>query len=391
MESSDRGDLAVALAELRPRPQADFAAELDRRAAAGFPPSSRFAGLPLAAALRRLARPSPRQLYPAIAGGALAAIAVSTVIVASNESQPAPVAFDNPPAAAERHHHVQFSAPAPRAVGKPSDNGTEAAGSAGIGFSDVERLSSAAGNTGAELRPFSRNLEGFKFESRAASRNREIERSAEISLLAAPADVAEDSADVFAAVHDADGIVLHSTTSSGKGAGARFDLLIPSAQLGDALAAFSAIDEVRSRHEATDDITAPTVSAREELQDSRARIDTLLAQLAGAETESEALAVEAELRSERRHTARLRARLANLDRRTTYSRVSVRIESDAAADSNGTWGIGDAFGDAGHILGIAAGVTLVGLAVLTPLALLFLLVWLARSTWLRHARARALT
>jgi hypothetical protein len=182
----------------------------------------------------------------------------------------------------------------------------------------------------------------------------------------------------------------HSTTNSGKGGGAQFDLLIPSAKLGDALAAFSAIDEVQSRHEATDDITAPTISAREELQDSRARIDALLAQLSTAETETEAEAVETELRGERRHAARLRARLANLDRRTTYSHVSVRIESGESTDPGGTWGFDDAIGDAGRILAIAAAVTLVGLAIVGPLALLAFLAWLAHRLWLRTRRKRAL-
>ncbi|HUC06507.1 MAG TPA: DUF4349 domain-containing protein, partial [Solirubrobacterales bacterium] len=189
---------------------------------------------------------------------------------------------------------------------------------------------------------------------------------------------------------DADGIVLHSSTSSGSNAGARFALLIPSAQLGDALAALSSIDEVSSRHEATDDITAPTVSAREELQDSRARIDTLLAQLSAAETETEAEAVEAELRGERRHAAELRGRLARLDRRTTYSRVSVRIASDPSADTGGAWGFDDAVGDAGRILAVAAAVTLVGLAIAAPFALIAFLAWLAHRLWLRTRRERAL-
>jgi hypothetical protein len=222
------------------------------------------------------------------------------------------------------------------------------------------------------------------------SRHREIERSAEIALLADPADIADDSAKVFAAVHDANGIVLHSTTSSGKNGGARFELLITSTRLGDALAAFSSIDEVRSRHEATDDITKPTVTAEEELQDSQARVDSLLAQLSSAEVESEREAIAVELHAERGHAVRLRSQLARLHQRTAYSRVLVRIQSGNSTESGDAWGIGDAFHDAGHILGIAAGVTLVGLAVIAPLALLCLLAWLAQRLWLRSRRERAL-
>jgi hypothetical protein len=250
---------------------------------------------------------------------------------------------------------------------------------------EIEEFSRSAGYDRAAGQP----LHPLHLQS-LASRHRKIERSAEIGLLADPADIADDSAKVFAAVHDANGIVLYSTTSSGSNGGARFELLIPSLRLGDALAAFSSIDEVRSRHEATDDITKPTVTVSEELQDSQARVDSLLAQLASAEVESEREAIAAELRSERGQTARLRNQLARLHQRTTYSRVLVRIQSGAASDSNGTWGIGDAFHDAGHILGIAAGVTLVGLAVIAPLALLCLLAWLAQRLWLRTRRERAL-
>jgi hypothetical protein len=223
--------------------------------------------------------------------------------------------------------------------------------------------------------------------------HRDIERSAEIGLLAEPADVADDSAQVFSAVHDANGIVLHSTTTRGRHAGADFDLLIPSAKLGDAMAAFSAIDEVRTRHEATDDITAPTVTTEERLQGSQAKIDGLLAQLSSAETEAEREAIEIELRRERRHAAGLRAQLDRLRQRSDFSHVSLRIETGAAgAPSNGgSWGAGDALGDAGHILNIAAGVTLIGLAVLAPLALIGLLTWLGHRAWLRARREQALT
>ncbi|HWA53702.1 MAG TPA: DUF4349 domain-containing protein [Solirubrobacterales bacterium] len=228
-------------------------------------------------------------------------------------------------------------------------------------------------------------------EATAGRAHRDIERSAEIGLLAEPDNVADDSAAVFAAVHEARGIVLHSTTRSGKRAGAQFELLIPSAHLGDALAALSAIDEVRTRHEATEDITAPTVSTSEELRDSRARIEGLLAQLSAAETETEMDVIEAELARERRHAAGLRAQLDDLERRTDFSRVSVRIETDdSTTESSGSWGLGDAFHDAGHILGIAAGVTLIGLAVLAPLALIALLAWLLHRAWVRTQRKRAL-
>lgn len=386
--SEDYGNIAAALAQMRPTPRTEFSQELDEWAAAGFPRKEESGRHPLSSALTRLRGLTPRRLALATAGTTLVAMAVTTVVIASNDSANGPAAPDDAP---REHSSVQFSEsiPAPRA-GKAEG-------------------SVAVEGTGRSIRPFSRKapqsteLNGAltaEGESSvplyraqpllSSARRRDIERSAEIDLLADPADVTSDSTKVFSAVHGAHGIVLHSTTTSGKHASADFDLLIPSARLGDALAAFSAIDEVRRRHEATADITAPTVSVSEELHDLQAKVGSLLSQLSSSKSAFEREAIEAELNPERRRAARLRARLARLHRRTTFSSVSVRIESGASEDSGGTWGIGDAFDDAGHVLGIAAGVTLVGLAVIAPLVLLCLLAWLAQRLWLRSRRERAL-
>jgi hypothetical protein len=396
----EHDDVAVALAEMRPSPRAGFAAELDELVASGFQRAPRSPRGPLAALADRLRGLSPQRLLFTTGGTALAAIAIATVVVAGLDSDSAPEAIRDH--AETRPAKTKFFSemPAPQGdVGKPSSSAGHASraagaqeGSPGVQYSapppatpsDSQAQSALSElhdrNASATLVPFSRRL-----------RHRDIERSAEIGLLAEPADIGEDSTEVFSAVHDARGIVVHSTTTAGRNAGAHFDLLIPSAKLGDALAAFSAIDEVRTRHEATTDITAPTVGLEESLSDSSAKIDGLLAQLATAETDSEREATEIELRRERHHAAALRARLDKLQRRADYSRVSLRIETGASAtDSTGGWGIDDAFHDAGHILGIAAGVTVVALAVVAPLALILLLAWLAHRLWLRSRRERAL-
>jgi hypothetical protein len=227
--------------------------------------------------------------------------------------------------------------------------------------------------------------------------HRDVERSAEMVLGADPTEVSDDAAKVFAAVHSTGGIVLNSSVHDGSGEsapGANFELLIPSAKLGDALGAFSQIAEVRYRREATNDITAPTVGVSERLQDSNAKVESLLAQLAAAESDGEREAVEAELATERRHAASLRSRLTALQRRANFSRVLLRIktgESSApSASGGGGWSIGDALHDAGHILAIAAGVAIVGLAILGPLALIALLIWLANRAWVQRSRQRAL-
>jgi len=389
--SREHDDIAVALAEARPAPLADFTAELDELVASGFQRGPRGAGGPLATLRDRLRGLSPQRFLLASGGTALAAIAIATVVVASINSATTRETI-------ARHDETHFSEmPATRGGvvrSSPSagrESGTQE-GSSGVQNSTQAPKASDSQLQGALSELHGRNASANPVPSSRSLRHRDIERSAEIGLLADPADVAEDSAQVFSAVHDARGIVLHSTTTAGRNAGAHFDLLIPSAKLGDALAAFSAIDEVRTRHEATTDITAPTVGLEELLRDSRAKVDGLLSQLAATETESEREAVEIGLRHERHHAAVLHARLDKLHHRADYSRVSLRIESSAsAADSaGGSWGVDDAFHDAGHILGIAAGVTLIALAVIAPLALILLLAWLAHHLWLRARRERAL-
>lgn len=356
METPRDDQLIADLRALRPTPHPEFTAELDQRAAAGFPRRSRlprlFRSVPVLSAAMRNKRPAHlrRLLLPA-GGLAVLAIAVTTAVIASSDSEKENTGGSLLSMTAPA---TENSAAAPE-VSAPETSGT------------TTRLA-----------------------------NRAVERSATLVLGAAPGDVADDSAQVFEVVHAHDGIVMRSSTHEGEPgrAGATFELLIPSAKLGDALAELSAIDEVRSRHEATADITAPTVNVTELLRDSKARIDSLLGQLESAETESEREAVETELRQERRHRARLRSQLQNLQRRADYSRVLVRIETGAKEDSGsggGTWGVDDALGDAGRILAIAAAVAVVSLAILGPIALIALLAWLTHRAWVRRERRRVLS
>lgn len=392
METPRDDQLAADLRALRPAPRPEFAAELDQRAAAGFPrPWS-----VLEFSIQWLRAVQPRKLLIPAAGIALVAIALTTTVIAIDEG-------GDGSSGNERRSLSQAAKPAPE-IAKPTQPEAataEAEGlssSAGANAGGAKELyfdgSGSYGRTNEKLQPFSR-VQRLSGDVPARLQNRAVERSAELVLGAAPADVAEDSSEVFEAVHAHDGIVMRSSTREGEPgvAAARFELLIPSAKLGDALAALSAIDEVRSRHEATDDITAPTVATGELLRDSKARIDSLLAQLQTAETEPERQAVEAELAQERRHRSRLRAQLQHLERRADYSRVLVRIETDGREESSGggTWGVGDALDDAGQILAVAAAVSVVALAILGPIALIALLAWLAHRAWVRRERRRVLS
>jgi uncharacterized protein DUF4349 len=376
METPRDEQLAADLLALRPTPRPEFAAELDERAAAGFPRRSPLPRL----SLDRLRGTHLRRLLIPAGGVAVLTVAVVTVVVVGSESG-SPSNSEAPPAL--------FGEPQ---TTKPQGSSASQGSAAGSAESAAPATAEAESSLPSQAEP------EIGTQSRSAKpgvHNRAVEHNAELVLGADPADVGDDSSAVFEAVHAHDGIVLRSSTREGEAgvAAARFELLIPSAKLGDALAALSGIDEVRSRHEATNDITAPTVTTGELLQDSKARVDSLLDQLASAETESEREAVEAELAQERRHRARLRTQLQHLERRADYSRVLVRIETGDYAQSpdEGSWGIGDAIDDAGQILAVAAAVTVVALAILGPIALVALLAWLAHRAWVRRERRRVLS
>lgn len=384
-----RDDQLIAdLQALRPTPRPQFAAELDERAAAGFPRRSRLLpkGAPALFTAMRDKGPADlrRLLLPA---GAFAVMAIAVVVAVNALDQPT----SRPGPTTSQTEAVS---PPVGNLGLIEKRGAEEAAGGATAAPSASAAEEASGTAAespvptlpSKVAPNSEGLTGFH--------HRAVERAADIALAAKPDDVADDATRVFEAVHANNGIVMRSSTQEGRAgeAGATFDLLIPSAKLGDAMAAFSAIDHVRSRHEATADITAPTVSAAELLKESRARIDSLLAQLESAGSEEEREAIEAELRHERRHASRLAGQLTHLHRRADFSRVSLRIETGGADESSGggAWGIDDALHDAGHVLTVAAAVTLVALAVLGPIALIALLAWLTHRAWVRRERRRVL-
>jgi hypothetical protein len=386
----DDVDLIAELRALRPSPRPEFAVELDRRVEAGFPRREGGSATWIERAAERLRATPPRRLLAPVGAFAVVAIVIATAIVATSNNGTEP-SLSFRPQAIDRV--TPQSKPFEGAAGGQAGHagaaiGREASGK--VQFSEALPQTTEEANAGQS----SGSSEVGRYASHA--NHRDIERSSQIVLGADPADVRSDAAKVFDAVHVADGIVLSSSIRDGAAgeAGARFDLLIPSGKLSDTLAAFSSIDEVLTRHESTQDITAPTIRLGERLQDSQAKIKGLLAQLATTTSDTERAAVEAELRSERARAAALRSRLAVLNRRDNLSRVSLRIETGESSGSDstgGTWGIGDGLHDAGRILAIAAGIAVVGLALAVPLALLFLLAWLVYRTWVRSRREQALS
>ncbi len=399
MDRFDDDTLLAELRELRPTPRPQFAAELDQRAAAGFPRGADTTASVFAPLVDWWRGMNPTRRLVPILGVALVAVVVATGAVAISQS-------GGGASSAELHRE---------GGGFLSDLTPESASSesaeSGAAGSEAESAESSAAEGGAEEAGAEEESGSVEAESTieaapavpsakssAGAGHRDIERSSYIVLGTKPGEVSGAAAKVYEAVHTAGGYVLNSSVQSGTAGptGASFELSIPTAKVNGALAAISAIAEVRERHDATNDITAPTVSAAEELADSNATIEGLLKQLGEVETEAEQESVEARLREERRHHAAIRASLDHLHQRASMSEVSVRIVTNHGAgvtppsSGNGDWGVGDALHSAGHILTIAAGVVLIGLAVLAPFALIALVFWAGNRFRVRRLRERTL-
>lgn len=383
-------DLITELRALRPSPSVAFTEELDARVAAGFAKDERSRKGPFRAIVTTIRGFSPRQVILPAGAVALTALVIATAVIAIGQEDPSSsrevVRLSQSPgdgSSVGGGRAGQFPDALSALSGHPpttTSNSASGAGEASAG-SSVQADSNAGYQLGAAPRLL------------AGTRHRAVERDAELVLRTQPGEIGRASREVFGAVHAANGVVLSSSVRDQDGeSSARFQLLVPSAQLGDTLASLSEIAEVRSRHESTLDITAPTVSVGDRLKGSEATIEGMLAQLGATESYEERALLERQLREERQRAAVLRSRLDQLQRRADFARISLRIESgsDAGAAVSGRWGVDDALHDAGRILAIAAGIAVIGLAVLAPLALIVLLVWLAQRTWLRQRRERAL-
>jgi hypothetical protein len=354
--------IATELRALRSTPREDFAAELDAWAAAGFPAdkeadargpaasrslTDRFAG-----SLRSLRW---RRLMPALGAAGVAAVVVTAVAISIIDND------DIENFRSTEGISRDESAPGAASVAP------EQAPSTAIEPVPPTTVPPIPPRTGEQLKP---------------GRERVQERSASMALSTEPSQV-DDVSDGVVQVSDRyDGIVVSSNVDTSAGQGrANFDLRIPTQNLQAALSDLSDLAHVSSRNEGTLDITAPFVSAEERFGDARAEVDTLLDQLAAADSPAEVASIREQLRLARQELAAARSELGALKQRADFSRLSVSVLGNGEGDG---WSIGDAADDAVDVLEALGGAALITLAVLVPLSLLGYLGWLG----LRAARKR---
>jgi hypothetical protein len=359
---SELGALALLVRDERPRPEPGFAAALDGRAAAGFP---RERG-------RRRARAPRLALRPAlaIATSLLLAVAVAVSVLPGAQQDGGALEGALPQReAVEPAATPQATTPAERPA--PADT------------------AAPEGDTAAASPAPGASAPAAPGPSSAPAPARSVERSAELRLATSAERLDEVAAGVVRTVDGLGGYVVNSSVSAaGEDGSASFELRVPAARLSSAMARLSALGEVRSRSEASLDVTGRVVAARERIDALRAERAGALRQLAAAATPAQSARARARLRAVDARLARAQATRAELRRRTAYSTISVEVATEragAGAGGGGSWTPRDALGDAVRVLELIAGGLLVTLAVLLPAALLAALGW---GTWRAGATRR---
>jgi hypothetical protein len=151
---------------------------------------------------------------------------------------------------------------------------------------------------------------------------------------------------------------------------------------------------VLSRTDASQDITDTYGAAQRALSDARALRTSLLKQLANASTTEQIDSLKAQIRDAEASISSDEATLARLNRQVGFSQlgldISARPAPPPAPHHSGGFGIGRAAHDAGRVLTVAAGVALIGLAALTPVALVAALLLWVGSAVRRRRREQAL-
>jgi len=348
-------ELGELLREEPPRPDPAWARSLDSRAAAGFPRPPRRSPWAVLTAHRQVLIP-----VVSFACVALLVVGLSTADLSSDDSGGSGSAAGG-----------SLSSEGADSAGSSAASGDESAGGGSTGARESKSQDQSATSTAApRVRPAP--VPGGGSPGSDGRRTRFQERSAALTLAAPPKQIEDVANDILRVTDAAGGFVASSTVSGGSGGS--FELRIPVARLDKAIADLSRLADVRDRTQSSRDITSETLTARERLREAKREREGLLRALANATTLNETESVKARLRTVNDRIATLRAAARRVANRAAYANVSVELVSErsgaAPVGDDGRWTPGDALRDAVRVLEVAAGIALIVLALLLPLALL---------------------
>src|SRR4051794_10741614 len=346
-------DLEMLLRDVRPVPNPDWAARLDKRAAAGFPspPSRPKKGL--------------RGLRSHFAAWSLAAASAATLLVIVVVG-------------IKIQHNV-------------SSNDFATGGSSGAAPAMPESSSKSRGGEADSAAPLTGGSAGA-----TVGEDRAVLKNATLTLSAAPGEVQALSDRAIRVADTLGGYVASSSVdTAGSRATATLALKVPSAKLETALAQLSKRGHVGSRSQQTEDLTDQRAALEAAVRDARADRAGLRSRLAKATTDKQRDRLRAQLNRASRRVTGAERRVAELDSTVAYATIDLTIRgrhsSGAAPAAPGDrWTPGDALNDAGRVLEVIAGVLVIGLAILLPIAILAALAAYANRGLARRRRERAL-
>jgi hypothetical protein len=229
--------------------------------------------------------------------------------------------------------------------------------------------------------------------------SRKVVQGARLSLSTTSKRVGQVAQEVFNVIGQQKGVVKSSqvTANGGHGGYAQFQLSVPEGNLAATMTALSNLQyaQVASRTDTSQDVTNQFRVDQRRLADDRALRTALLKQLASAVTQTEIDSLNARIHDAAAAISRDENALHAINRSVGYSQIYVTINAGAAPPvpvhkGGGGFTVGQAAHDAGHVLTVAAGVALIGLAALLPVSLVLALAWWIYATLRRRWRQQAL-
>lgn len=262
--------------------------------------------------------------------------------------------------------------------------------------------SDSSGGASAAATPQSEDIQPVSPDDAAAptfapeSRQRAVKTNASLTLTTTPDKVPALADRVIATVDSLGGFVQSSQVDqqSSRSASATLALRIPSAKLEDGLARISKLAHVKARSQQTEDLTDTREAMEARVRDARADREGLRKRLARATTDAERSRLRAALDRSTRRVTQAQRQVNELSHEVSYATVDLSIDgerrSGAAAAPGDRWTPGDALGDAVRVLEVIAGVALIALAILLPIAAIAVLAAFGARILTRRRRERAL-
>ncbi len=223
---------------------------------------------------------------------------------------------------------------------------------------------------------------------------RHVTQSAQLALSTAPDRVDTVAQEIFEVIGREHGIVNSSeVTATGRPDGyAEFQLSVPTANLAATMSTLSQLPDatVASRTDSSQDVNDKYLADQRQLADARALRTSLLRQLAGATTNQQITSLTAQIHDAEASISSDEATLRVLQGQISYSPITVQVQANAKGSSGAGFTLARAGNDARRMLTIVAGAALIGLAVLSPLALVGGLGWWLAAVVRRRRRTHAL-